>query len=422
MAIEQPSRREAAGANRKTRSRKRRPRGLNDDAPTAGVDPKQRRRGRRAFALLVAAAAMGMAVPSLAATVPTTAQLTTRVVKKLPARGTYAVVVTLAKTKVQETADVYVGSQVQDNIPVAPWSGADAAFYVHVNAKKLKVRVVGTAAPVKFRVATARQTSAVTASQPAANSYSAAPRNGYHTLVWSDEFTGPAGSAPNPANWISDSGGGCGDNTLSTNTANLANASLDGAGDLAITALPVPGVPGTYSSAQLDTTGLHSFSYGRIEARMDLPAGQGLCSAFWMYQDNTTATGCGVACGEIDIMEQGGQDPFRISATLHGPIAPTPGDTNEQQWQSGVVSATPLAGSFHTYGLIWSPGKITWTLDGVPYATATPASLPKGATWVFDGHPFHIILDLAVGGYLGPPTPTTVFPATMSVAWVRVYQ
>ena len=58
----------------------------------------------------------------------------------------------------------------------------------------------------------------------------------------------------------------------------------------------------------------------------------------------------------------------------------------------------------------------------MPYATATPASLPKGATWVFDGHPFHIILDVVVGGFLGPPTPTTVFPATMRVAWVRVYR
>jgi beta-glucanase (GH16 family) len=156
---------------------------------------------------------------------------------------------------------------------------------------------------------------------------------------------------------------------------------------------------------------------------MQLPVGQGLCSAFWMIGDNPTpTTGCGVACGEIDIMEQGGQNPFQISATLHGPITPTPGNTNSQQWQSGVVSATSLGGAFHTYGLIWSPGKLIWTLDGVPYATATPASLPTGATWVFDGHPFHIILDLAVGGYLGPPASTTVFPATIRVAWVRVYR
>jgi beta-glucanase (GH16 family) len=390
---------------------------------TAGLDPKQRRGRRRVVALVVAGAAMCMAVPSLAAPAPTPAELTTRVVKKLPSRGTYAVVVSLAKTKVQETADVFIGSQVQKNIAVAPWSGAEAAFYVPVTTKKLKVRVVGTAAPVKFTVATARQKSALAASQPTASSYTAAPRNAYGTLVWSDEFNGPAGSAPNPANWSPDSGGGCGDNTLSTNTANLANGSLDGGGNLAITALPVAGMPGAYSSAQLDTAGLYSFSYGRIEARMELPVGQGLCSAFWMIGDNPTpTTGCGIACGEIDIMEQGGQNPFQISATLHGPIPATPGNTNSQQWQSGVVSATSLGGAFHTYGLIWSPGKLTWTLDGVPYATATPASLPKGATWVFDGHPFHIIFDLAVGGYLGPPASTTVFPATIRVAWVRVYR
>jgi len=408
MVIEQPS---------------RGPRARNP-AMRARLDPTQRRGRRRVVALLVAGAGLCLAVPSLAASAPSAARRTTTVVKKLPSRGTYAVVVSLRKTTVQETADVHVGSQVQHNVAVAPWSGAEAAFYVHVTAKKLRVRVVGTAAPVKFTVATARQRSSpLTASQSLASSYAAAPRNPYHTLVWSDEFKGPAGSAPNPAKWAPDSGGGCGDNTLSTNTANLANGSLDGNGDLAITALPTVGVPGAYSSAQLDSAGLFSFTYGRIEARMALPVGQGLCSAFWMIGDNpTTTTGCGIACGEIDIMEQGGQDPFQISATLHGPIPPTPGNTNSQQWQSGVVSATALGGVFHTYGLIWSPGKLTWTLDGVPYARATPASLPKGATWVFDGHPFHIIFDLAVGGYLGPPASTTVFPATIRVAWVRVYR
>ena len=388
---------------------------------TAGVDTKQRRGVRRAVALLVAVAVMCMAVPSLAATAPTAAQLTTTVVKNLPSWGTYAVVVSLGKTKVQETANVYVGSQVQRDVALAPWSGAEAAFYVHVKAKKLRVLVVGTAAPVKFKVAVARQVSPP-ASQPTASSYASAPSNPYTKLVWSDEFNGAAGSAPNPANWSPDSGGGCGDNTLSTNTASLANASLDGRGNLAISALPVPGVPAAYTSAQLDSNGHYSFSYGRIEARMQLPVGQGLCPAFWMIGDSPPNTSCGVACGEIDIMEQGGQNPYQISATLHGPIAVTPGDTNNQQWQSGITSATPLGGAFHTYGLIWKPGKLTWTLDGVPYATATPASLPKGATWVFDGHPFHIILDVVVGGFLGPPTPTTVFPATMRVAWVRVYR
>jgi beta-glucanase (GH16 family) len=87
-----------------------------------------------------------------------------------------------------------------------------------------------------------------------------------------------------------------------------------------------------------------------------------------------------------------------------------------------VNSVTPLAGGFHTYGLVWSPNLITWTLDGVPFATATPATLAPTSQWVFNGHPFHIILDEAVGGWPGNPTPATVFPATMQVDWVHVYQ
>jgi beta-glucanase (GH16 family) len=97
------------------------------------------------------------------------------------------------------------------------------------------------------------------------------------------------------------------------------------------------------------------------------------------------------------------------------------GSTNYQQWQQWVISATSLQGSFHTYGLIWSPRRLTWTIDGVPYATATPASLSSNAQWVFDGHPFSLQLDLAVGGWPGAPTSTTEFPASMLVDWVRVY-
>ena len=129
--------------------------------------------------------------------------------------------------------------------------------------------------PVPVTVAVARQTSALAASEPDASSYTAAPRNPYHTLVWSDEFTGPAGSAPNPANWTPDSGGGCGDNTLSTNTARLANASLDGNGGLAIRALLNPGGEGgsQFTSASITTAGHYSFTYGTIEARIEMPAG-----------------------------------------------------------------------------------------------------------------------------------------------------
>lgn len=362
-----------------------------------------------------------MAVPSLAATAPAPVTLSTSAVASLPAWGTYAVLVSMAKATVQQTANVYVGSQSQHGLTVAPWTGAEAMFYVHVKAKKLTVLVTGSAAPVKFTVHVSRQPS--TAVPAASANYSDAPKDRYNKLVWSASFAGAPGTPPNPADWIVDTSGGCGSGTLSTNTSAPANVSLDGRGNLAITALRDPSQRGGYSSAQIDTQGVFSFTYGRLEARMKLPTGAGLCSAFWMVGDSAVTSSCWPACGEIDVMEQIGQDPALISGTLHGPFTnPPAGDTNDQQWQAGISSATPLAGSWHTYGLIWSPGRISFTVDGLPYGTATRSTLPKSASWVFDGHPFHIILDLAVGGWPGPPAADTKFPATLRIAWVHVYQ
>jgi beta-glucanase (GH16 family) len=293
-----------------------------------------------------------------------------------------------------------------------------------VGGRKFTVRVVSNAHAASFSVASslqAAQSATPPVLAPTGSTSPTAPATGaYNTLVWSDEFTGTAGSPPNPANWTADSGGGCGSGTLSTNTANPANAQLDGNGDLAITALGASSNP-PYSTAQLDTGGLFSFTYGKIEARIDVPPGQGLCSAFWLLADDGEALGWPNG-GEIDVMEAIGDIPTQTNGFLHGPITPDTDGGNYQQWQSTLTSATPLAGGFHTYGLIWRPNSLTWTLDGVPFATATPAKFPPSATWVFNDHPFHIILDEAVGGWPGNPNASTVFPAAMRVDWVRVYQ
>jgi beta-glucanase (GH16 family) len=157
--------------------------------------------------------------------------------------------------------------------------------------------------------------------------------------------------------------------------------------------------------------------YGEIEARIELPVGSGMCSAFWMLGDSTGVP-CDEQCGEIDIMENISRMPETAFATLHGPIS---GVSNFQQWEQSVTAATPLTGSWHTYGLIWRPNRITWTVDGLPYATATPSQLPPSARWVFNGHSFHILLDVAVGGWPGAPRPDARFPTAMRVDWVRVY-
>ena len=242
------------------------------------------------------------------------------------------------------------------------------------------------------------------------------------TLIWSDEFRGPAGAPPASSKWIHDLGDyGAGAGELETYTDSTANAALDGQGHLAIVALPQtpsgpPGQVRSYSSARLETKGLFSVKYGLIEARMKIPAGTGLWPAFWMLGDDITTLGW-PACGEIDVMETIGKNPFTVYGTIHGPSGST-----AYAISNTAKSATPLASGFHTYGVSWSPNSVAWLLDGTPVATVTSADLAPGQIWVFN-QPFHLILDLAVGGtWGGPPNSSTPFPATLLVDWVRVYQ
>ncbi|HZU39404.1 MAG TPA: glycoside hydrolase family 16 protein, partial [Solirubrobacteraceae bacterium] len=243
-------------------------------------------------------------------------------------------------------------------------------------------------------------------------------------LLWSDEFGGPAGTAPDPSKWQAMTGGnGWGNGELEYYTARTSNAFLDGAGDLAITARKETytgpdGVTRQYTSARLQTLGLFQARYGEVEARIKLPAGQGLWPAFWALGTNIDTAGW-PQCGEIDVMENLGSDPFDYYASLHGPAAG--GSQSEFGLTTEVHSPTSLAGAFHVYGIRWSPNRIVFTLDGVPRATETPASLAPGQQWVFN-RPFFLLLNLAVGGnWPGAPNAGTPWPATMLVDWVRVY-
>jgi beta-glucanase (GH16 family) len=158
-------------------------------------------------------------------------------------------------------------------------------------------------------------------------------------------------------------------------------------------------------------------TYGRIEARMKLPEGQGIWPAFWMLGANITKVGW-PKCGEIDIMEAPGHEPHKLHGTLHGP---------GYSCNKGISKATTLrdqkslSAGYHVYAVDWSPGRIAWSLDGVVYHEVTPASLPAGAAWVFDDAPFFLLLNLAVGGHWpGYPDATTRFPQELRVDYVRV--
>jgi beta-glucanase (GH16 family) len=251
------------------------------------------------------------------------------------------------------------------------------------------------------------------------------------TIIWSDEFNGPAG-APDSSNWKFETGNNNGwgnaeleyycpptNNNLPCNTSS-PNAFLDGSGNLVIQAIHTPS--GTWTSARMKTEGLHEFQYGRIEARMQLPTGAGLWPAFWMLGTNIGSVGW-PTCGEQDIMEWVPQyTPTTTSSTVHGP---------GYSGGSGIGSRFTFPGGgrvddagFHTYGVIWSQDQMQFYRDDYtqPFLTVTPANLPAGKQWAFN-HPFFILLNLAVGGnFPGPPNNATPSPATVLVDYVRVYE
>jgi beta-glucanase (GH16 family) len=242
--------------------------------------------------------------------------------------------------------------------------------------------------------------------------------------AWRDEFNQPAGSAPDSAKWVYDLGNrdGWGNAELEFYTDTRANsfvtddrAATDGK---VLVIRAVRGTGGRYTSARLKTLGKFATRYGRIEARLKLPRGQGIWPAFWMLGANIDKAGW-PECGEIDIMESIGHRPGVLFGTMHGPGYSGAGGVSGTTM---LPDSAALGDAYHVYGVEWSPGKITWLFDGKPYFTATPASLPSGARWVFDDGPFFILLNLAVGGgWPGYPDATTVFPQELRIDYVRVY-
>jgi beta-glucanase (GH16 family) len=256
------------------------------------------------------------------------------------------------------------------------------------------------------------------------------------TLVWSDEFTNTSGAPaePDPTVWTYDTGnGGFGNSELenycawgsSTSPCSTTSPSefVGTDGYLHIEAQqPSPGV---YTSARLKTQGLFSFQYGRFEVRAMVPEAQGFWPAAWLMGNNIANVNW-PACGEQDVLER-----------INAPLSP--------DWNTGSIHGTGFTGGtglgatyyfpngltaggqFHTYGMIWSKGSVSYYIDdpNAPYATFTPSSITgfAGAVWPFDaGQSNFIIMNLAIGGtYPGNPDITTPFPSQMLVDYVRIY-
>lgn len=267
-----------------------------------------------------------------------------------------------------------------------------------------------------------------------------------YTLSWSDEFSRKNGSLPDPAKWTYDigvDGDGWGNRELEYYTKRPQNAQMQN-GNLVITARQenytgADGVTRNYTSARLKTQGLFSQAYGRFEARIKLPAGQGIWPAFWLLGDDIATVGW-PKCGEIDIMENIGKEPALNHGSLHGPSSTKPTADLTAKFTLLTIKGlpatlspipesrrieeqiVPLSRDFHLYAIEWEPEQVRFYVDAAHYATFYSTQWPAGGTWVFD-HPFFIILNVAVGGtWPGPPDSTTKFPQKMLVDYVRVYE
>jgi len=230
-------------------------------------------------------------------------------------------------------------------------------------------------------------------------------------LVWSDEFNG---TTLDESSWTRETGGGgWGNNELQYYTERTVNSYLEN-GVLVIKAMQENYGGRNYTSARLKTQGKRFFKYGKIEARMRLPYGQGIWPAFWTLGESISSIGW-PACGEIDIMEMLGHENFKSYGTTHW-------DNNGQHTYQGgsySLSSGTFSDSYHLFSIIWNEQSIRWYVDNNLFYTISITS--PSMSELRENH--FIILNVAVGGnWPGYPDPTTVFPQYMYIDYVRVYK
>lgn len=237
-------------------------------------------------------------------------------------------------------------------------------------------------------------------------------------LTWSDEFDGAAGTLPDSTKWTFDIGtgnNGWGNAELQYYTNRTSNVQLNGEGQLVITARRENFSGSAFTSSRVKTKGLFAQKYGRFEARIKTPTGPGIWPAFWMLGANIDSVPW-PQCGEIDIMEQRGQESYINHGSVHGP-GYSGGNAKTKAY---MLQNDRFNNDFHVYAVEWGADFIDYFVDGFLYQRISPADLT--GEWVFN-QPFFMILNIAVGGnFVGFPTSATPFPQTMTVDYIKVYR
>jgi beta-glucanase (GH16 family) len=235
-------------------------------------------------------------------------------------------------------------------------------------------------------------------------------------MVFNDEFNDPAGTKPSTAKWTYDPGVPQ-NGEVQYYTENSNNAQMNGQGQLVIEARKEASNGREYTSGRMNTAGKFTTQYGRVEARVKVPKGNGLWPAFWMMGADFLTGRPWPYNGEIDIMEVLGRNTSEAYSTLHAPQYNGAGGYGQK------YATVDLSQDFHVWAAEWDSKGIKFLLDGnqVFYASKATVEATRGP-WIFD-HPFYLILNLAVGGdFPGPVDASTPFPARMLVDYVRVYK
>jgi len=233
--------------------------------------------------------------------------------------------------------------------------------------------------------------------------------NGY---LWAEEFNGAAGSRPNSATWKS----GLDWNNFITGTQPDL-VSEDGNGNLALGMQKCAG--GNWDGAIIHTWEKTAFLYGKVEARVKIASDAGWFSAFYMFGEDVQHW---PTCGEFDIQESGPWTDFGSSGTIHGNYPNSTGD-----WNGGGGFMTPvpytraqLSADYHTYGLLWTPTSIAFTIDGVTYKSFTKTELlATGGTWPFDKPEFMVFSLYPYASSLPNAAEGTVLKGQVLVDWIH---
>jgi beta-glucanase (GH16 family) len=239
-----------------------------------------------------------------------------------------------------------------------------------------------------------------------------------YSLVWSDDFDGPA---LNAANWSFDIGDGCpnlcgwGNNELQYYTNSAENLFFQD-GKMIIQAKKESYGGKNYTSAKIKTDGKRPFKFGRIDIRAILPEGKGLWPAFWLLPQSSVYGGW-PRSGEIDLMEYLGHEPAKVYGTAH--YGPGPGSTNTSR--NYTLSLGGFQQEYHVFSIEWKLDQIKWYVDGNLYSTLNKSDLGT-LTYPFN-ESFYVIINLAVGGnWPGAPDAYTSFPQYLVVDYIRVFQ